>query len=430
MRTGFVLSFVCSQEANVKHFHGPISCPFEFPVEPAPANERMVDRLIAEGAVWSQNLVRAFRETPRQNFLDRAFLFSRRRHRWVEVLLREPKKRQLALIYSDRALVTHLRRLPPVATGSEVPVSSSSQPSLMAQMLEDLRPLPGQRVLEIGAGTGYNAALLAHLVGPGRVLTVDVDRGVLSEAWEHLRRFPERKVTLQHADGRKGFAERAPYDRIMVTAAATDLEIAWLQQLAPGGLLLAPLTLGPGLAFILCGTMAEGQFRGRLTRAAYFMPLRSEGETGRNEDDLDDTPFKLTCHPAPWEGWFEKDRSRQRWFHFVQALAFLGYLQGLKIHHRPTFQGPAEFGINSDPGQHICWFGHRQWHCAGQGREQGLALWQLFLEHGGPRPTEFILTTRPREDTSLDRQGVWNLRGPVFGHRWSLPEDRLRPPGW
>ena len=63
---------------------------------------------------------------------------------------------------------------------------------------------PGQRVLEIGAGTGYNAALLAHVVGPGRS-SVDVDREVLAEAWDHLRAFPERRVTFQHADGRAGY---------------------------------------------------------------------------------------------------------------------------------------------------------------------------------------------------------------------------------
>src|SRR6516225_11761813 len=113
-------------------------------------------------------------------------------------------------------------------------------------MLEDLRPAPGQRVLEVGAGTGYNAALLAHVVGPGNVLSLDVDRAVLAEAERHLQGFAERGVRLRHGDGRLGCPDAAPFDRVMVTAATPDLEPAWLAQLAPSGLVLAPLALAPG----------------------------------------------------------------------------------------------------------------------------------------------------------------------------------------
>src|SRR5205807_4182457 len=136
----------------------------------------------------------------------------------------------------------------------------------------------------VGAGTGYNAGLLAHVVGPGQVTSVDVDRAVLAEAWDHLRVFPERRVNLRHADGRSGFAEAAPYDRIMVTAATPDLEPAWLDQLTQSGLLLAPVALAPGLAYLVRGTVREEVFEGRLTRAAYFMSLRAEGETGSPEE--------------------------------------------------------------------------------------------------------------------------------------------------
>src|SRR5439155_17496048 len=124
------------------------------------------------------------------------------------------------------------------------------------------------------------AALLALLAAPAPITSVDVDRDVLLEAWEHLRPFADRRVDFRHADGREGYAEAAPYDRIMVTAATPDLEPAWLEQLAEGGLLLAPLALAPGLAYVLCGTVRAGVFQGRLTRAAYFMSLRTEGDVG------------------------------------------------------------------------------------------------------------------------------------------------------
>src|SRR5262249_1692926 len=231
------------------------------------------------------------------------------------------------IIYSDRALITHVspgRRDEPVT-----PISSSSQPSLMAQMLEDLSLAHGQRVLEIGAGTGYNAALLAHVVGPGRVTSIDVDRNVLSEAWDHLRGFSEREVQLHHADGRSGFPEEAPYDRIMVTAATPDLEPAWMEQLAPGSVLVAPLALAPGLAYVVRGTFVAGTWEGRLTRAAFFMPLRAEGEAGVAEEEVPPDAEAGQVEPAPWVGWFDRRRPRANWLSFAQALAFYGWLRDL-----------------------------------------------------------------------------------------------------
>ncbi|HYT90526.1 MAG TPA: protein-L-isoaspartate O-methyltransferase, partial [Gemmataceae bacterium] len=239
------------------------------------ANQQMVDRLITEGTLWSPRVIEAFRRTPRHLFLERVYQFHRKQERWREVPTNTLGPEELEIVYSDRALITRLS--PPRGgqdAGTGVPISSSSQPSLMAQMLEDLKLAPGQRTLEVGAGTGYNAALLAALVGPGRLYSLDVDRAVLAEAWGHLQVLPDRQVHFRHADGREGWAEAAPYDRIMVTAATDDLRPAWLEQLAEDGLLLAPLALAPGLAYLVRGTVTNGIFDGRLTRPAFFMPLR------------------------------------------------------------------------------------------------------------------------------------------------------------
>src|SRR5262245_43365595 len=119
------------------------------------ANLQMVERLIVEGALWSPRLIAAFRSTPRHRFLDRYFHFSRKHSDWREAITREPTAEDLRVLYSDRALITHLSRDP--VTGVDLPISSSSQPSLMARMLEDLKLHEGQKVLEVGAGTGYNA---------------------------------------------------------------------------------------------------------------------------------------------------------------------------------------------------------------------------------------------------------------------------------
>ena len=390
------------------------------------ANQHMVDRLITEGALWSPDLIGAFRATPRHRFLDRVYQYQRKRDRWRELLTRDPGEDELRLIYSDRALITHVSSAG--RQGSGVPISSSSQPSLMAQMLEDLRLMSGLQVLEIGSGTGFNAALLAFVISPGEVVSVDVDREVLSEAWDHLRAFPDRKVSLKHADGREGFVEAAPYDRIMVTAATPDLEPAWLEQLAEGGILLAPLVLAPGLAFIVRGTVCKGEFLGRLTRAAYFMPLRAEGERGEAEDCPWPLAAEMHTVQAPWAGWFDRRRPRGNWLDFIQALVFFGHVRGLAVQHRSPQAGEPMYGLN-DRGT-VCWLGSSEWQVNGEpARELGWALWRAFLDAGGPRPTEYTLRASPI-DTYVAVQGQgFHLRGSLCEQYWEQvdPIERSIP---
>src|SRR5262245_20506986 len=107
-------------------------------------------------------------------------------------------------------------------------VSSSSQPEIMAIMLEQLDVRPGHRVLEIGAGTGYNAALLAHLVGgTGRVTAVDIDGDIVAAARVHLAAAGISGGQLVCADGWACVPEDGPYDRIVLTVGAHDISPAW-----------------------------------------------------------------------------------------------------------------------------------------------------------------------------------------------------------
>jgi protein-L-isoaspartate(D-aspartate) O-methyltransferase len=139
--------------------------------------------------------------------------------------------------YADEALVIKYDE-------HGVPVSSSSQPAMMAIMLEQLGLEPGHRVLEIGAGSGYNAAVMAHVVGPaGRVITVDIDEGLIEAARDALRTAGYPQVEARCADGGYGAADAAPFDRIIVTAGAWDIAPAWLDQLGPGGRLVLPLSV-------------------------------------------------------------------------------------------------------------------------------------------------------------------------------------------
>ena len=395
------------------------------------ANQQMVDQLIARGALWSGPLIEAFRATPRHRFLDRVWHYQRQQGGWREVRTHAPGRHELRLLYADRALTTRLSE--PGPDREPVPISSSSQPSLMAEMLEDLRLSPGLRTLEIGAGTGYNAALLARVVG--RVLSLEVDRRVLAEASQHLQAFPDRQVDLRHGDGRLGCPEEAPFDRILVTAAAADLEPAWLEHLAEDGLLLVPLDLAPGLAYLVRGACRDGIFEGRLIRPAYFMPLRGEEDEGRDNGPVSSgllpAPDPLPSVAAPWADWADRKVSCSG-PGLLPSLAFLGWLNGYTIGYQSLSDGRAVYGVGDLVHGHACWLGLREWRVTGTaGRNLGTLLWRDFLDRGGPWPTEFRLRAAPLDTPDTEdggaEEGVFVRQGSRCRQVWTLGARRERP---
>lgn len=157
-----------------------------------------------------------------------------------------------------------------------LPISSASQPAIVAIMLEQLRVTTGMRVLEIGAGTGYNAALLAELVGSGgAVTTLDIDRDIVDDATAHLTAAGYTAVRAITADGAHGWPANAPFDRIILTVGASDIAPAWFDQLAKGGLLVLPLWLGGAQASVSF-RKREGALRSESIAACGFMRLRGE----------------------------------------------------------------------------------------------------------------------------------------------------------
>src|SRR5438105_1593017 len=157
-----------------------------------------------------------------------------------------------------------------------VSVSSASAPEVVALMLAQLDPQPGDRVLEIGAGTGYNAALLAHLVGDGgRVVTLDIDEDLVLAAREHLLEAGFGQVEVVQADGALGYPAEQTYDRIMLTVASGDIAPAWREQLArPLGRLVMPLALRGLQRCVVFTADDEDHLVCRSLRGCSFIDLR------------------------------------------------------------------------------------------------------------------------------------------------------------
>jgi protein-L-isoaspartate O-methyltransferase len=181
----------------------------------------LADALVSSGAVHSPWLRRAFHDTPREAFVPR---FYHRSDSGQKVLVNgtDPAQREQWLrgVYTDEALTIQLTPTSDLVDPAGAPTSSSSMPTVMAGMLEALDLQPGHRVLEIGTGTGYHAALLCQRVGAHNVASVELDpaladatRRALAELGLHPR--------VHVGDGAAGLAAAAPFDRIIATA-STD----------------------------------------------------------------------------------------------------------------------------------------------------------------------------------------------------------------
>jgi len=147
-----------------------------------------------------------------------------------------------------------------------------SQPSLVAYMTELLRPRPGMKVLEVGTGSGYQAAVLAET--GCRVFTIEIFRELAASAEARLRRLGYRDVAVRHGDGYLGWPEQAPFDAIVVTAGAEHVPWPLLEQLKPGGRMVIPVASGPGgEELTLVEKDSAGVVRTREVLPVRFVPL-------------------------------------------------------------------------------------------------------------------------------------------------------------
>ncbi|MCW2948945.1 MAG: L-isoaspartate O-methyltransferase [Actinoallomurus sp.] len=207
----------------------------------------LTDQLCDQGVVRTPRIETAFRDVARDLFVP-------------DVPLEEA--------YADNAVYTKSD-----AVGTSI--SAASQPRIVAMMLEQLDAQPGHKVLEAGAGTGYNAALMAAIVGDtGHVTTIDVDQDLVDGARANLASAGINNVDVILGDGALGYADTAPYDRVIATVSAFEPLSAWLRQLAPHGRLVMPLRLRGAASRSIIFERDGDAWRSRGSEMAVFMPLR------------------------------------------------------------------------------------------------------------------------------------------------------------
>jgi protein-L-isoaspartate(D-aspartate) O-methyltransferase len=211
--------------------------------EQAARRERLVEQIRA-GGLTDPVVLAALREVPR--------------HRFVPASWRDQA-------YDDRAL--------PIGAGQTI-----SQPSLVGLMTERIRPRPGLRVLEIGTGSGYQAAVLGQCVGAGTVDTIEIVPELGRRAEALLQALGYRNIHVHIGDGFEGWPEHAPYDAIVLTAAPERVPQPLLQQLKVGGRLVAPV--GRDEQKLLLITRTETGLTTEVLTYVRFVPMTGKAQTG------------------------------------------------------------------------------------------------------------------------------------------------------
>jgi protein-L-isoaspartate O-methyltransferase len=251
---------------------------------------RLADQLQASGDLRTPAWHAAIAETPRHVLVP--IVYEPQQSHGSIANTRLNTAEHLELVYSTSTLVT---AVVPNKYGSLVPVSSSTKPDLMVHMLEALDVREGQRILEIGTGTGYNAALLAHHLGDDNVFSVDIDPELVDTTRRRLARIGRHPHLAAH-DGADGWPQHAPYHRIICTCAVRRIPVAWHSQLIPGGQLLVDFKPQGGNLVLL--EKKADRLEGRFTaRYGAFMVMRQHD----NHDD----------RPSPqWQPELPLDRER------------------------------------------------------------------------------------------------------------------------
>ena len=203
----------------------------------------LIKKLIEEGYITRKDVAEAMLKVPRELFVPEEL----RAH-----------------AYEDRPL--------PIGMGQTI-----SAPHMVAYMIEAAELKRGDKVLEVGTGSGYHAAVMAEVVGPeGHVYTIERIPELAEKAKERLEALGYRNVTVLVGDGSKGYPPAAPYDKIIVTAAAKRVPEALLEQLKVGGVLVIPVEEAPGYQVLYKIVRTPEGFQVKKLLPVAFVPLIEE----------------------------------------------------------------------------------------------------------------------------------------------------------
>ncbi len=381
--------------------------------------EWLRDELVAAGKLWSPAWQQAFLAVPRHELVP---LFYERQPGggWTPVSANDPATRRqwLDAVYVNRSLITQVGAVPDGGRDRTGPTSSASAPSLVTRMLEALEVQDGHNVLEIGTGTGYNAALLSHRLGDRHVCSVDIDPGLVEDARRRLDRLGYRP-TLVASGGAAGLDGRGRYDRIIATCAVTRVPWAWAEQTADGGVVLVDVKLHATVGNLVLLRRLTDRLEGRFDPGtATFMQMRPPTGTtpptrpSRVRRDHSTARVRRTDRPEQrlWEN---------------PPLWFL-------IHAREP--GRIEFGYTQDPGTGGP---GAEFYTAADGswcELTSLADGSRQVYEGGPRPLWSCIEDTIQRWHDLDRPGwdrlgltaltsgsqlVW-IDDPGGPHRWPI----------
>ncbi|KWX00536.1 hypothetical protein TH66_14560 [Carbonactinospora thermoautotrophica] len=368
---------------------------------------RLVDQLVRAGVLTDPAWRAAVETVPREVFVPR-LVWLLGDDGWYTARELDADQR-LELAYDARLTpVTQVDDLVDARPGDRgrCPSSSATMPELVVTMLEELEVSDGQRVLEIGTGSGYSAALLAARLGDDQVVTVEVDPAVAAAAGEALTT-AGYKPCLVTGDGAAGWPDGAPYDRVIATCSVRWIPYAWVEQTRPGGLILAPLA-GPfgNQGLVRLDVRGDGTAAGRLlARDVAFMRLRAHRPAGRPDqaERFGDPPTRpITLDPEEFIG----DR-------------FPAWVAGLPVIDADASVGRGEdesasYWLEADDGSlAVVDMPQQQTAYVGPRDLWGLVedTWRWWVEAGRPGPWTFGITVTP------ERQWIWHESGRI----WELP---------
>jgi protein-L-isoaspartate(D-aspartate) O-methyltransferase len=370
----------------------------------------------------SRSTVEAYWATPRHHFITRYRQWATKD--WLDV--------------NEANLTEHLGALygnwplPLFGDDDDEALSTISQPQLVLRMLDLLQLEPGQKVLELGTGSGWNAALMSHRVGAdGHIHTLELVPELCSRASEALRRQGIQNVSVVERDGGDGYPEQGSYDRIVFTAGVADLPAAFVEQLREGGRLLVVMKNPGGMDLLLVLEKRGDLLESRQMMLCSFVQITGKRHVRNFEpvvlEGLPEWP-ELAARKVSERRFWWAGEGRQtfawrtfaiRWFLSVTEPGYQAFETERKVGQKPD----QYFGLWGPDHRSLVVVRDDKWiaHGSADASERLLERVRHWVDLGMPGPTSFSLRVYPREASVTPNTNEWLARRSELQFLWRLP---------